>query len=208
MSDETQNEKIRTPLILDQSPKNTKGTQALPYELGTNTYEVYTNPKNPFLGRILSNEVPPLDRDPQKTKNLFQEIGNKEGYCKNFLGSGNPHLKRKVTSSPKHSSICKGYEGEPSLREDLNRLQTSIEAFFSHTLARLKEDQNMLPQLVNNLLPLFVEHQIRIRIFPAYCQFQSFEQFIDTLELISEDFEIENFELFCSALFGYYSQQG
>ena len=27
------------------------------------------------------------------------------------------------------------------------------------------------------------------------------------LEKINEDFEIENFELFCSALFGFYSQQ-
>ena len=53
-----------------------------------------------------------------------------------------------------------------------------------------------------------VENQIRIRIFPAYRQFQSFEQFLDTLEQIREDVEIENFELFCSALFGYYSQQG
>lgn len=87
------------------------------------------------------------------------------------------------------------------------RLQTAIEAFFHHVLALLREDPNQLATLVNDLLPLFLKFEIRIRIYPAYRQFSGFETFLETLEKINEDFEIENFELFCSALFGFYSQQ-
>ena len=46
-------------MILEQNPRNIKGAQALPYEFGRETYEVYSNPKNPFLGRILGGEIPP-----------------------------------------------------------------------------------------------------------------------------------------------------
>ncbi|MDP6730066.1 MAG: hypothetical protein QF675_08830, partial [SAR324 cluster bacterium] len=77
-----------------------------------------------------------------------------------------------------------------------------------HVLNRLKEDPNQLASLVNEMVPMFLKHEVRVRIYPAYRQFQGFEQFLETLEKINEDFEIENFELFCSALFGFYSQQG
>ena len=53
MTEESPRDKQKTPLILEQNPRNIKGAQALPYEFGRETYEVYSNPKNPFLGRIL-----------------------------------------------------------------------------------------------------------------------------------------------------------
>ena len=55
MSKETQRKKPITPLILEQSPRNIKGTRPLPYENESETYDVYRNSKNPFLERILTN---------------------------------------------------------------------------------------------------------------------------------------------------------
>jgi len=208
LTDESSKEKQKTPLILEQNPRNIKGTQALPYEFGREIYEVYSNQKNPFLGRILGSEVPPLDLDPKKAGALVQEIGTDQGYRVHFPGSGSAHQKRKVTKGSSVPTKGKGYEQQAHLPENQVRLQTAIEAFFHHVLNRLKEEPNQLASLVNEMVPMFLKHEVRVRIYPAYRQFQGFEQFLETLEKINEDFEIENFELFCSALFGFYSQQG
>ena len=37
------------PLVIKQTPKYTKGTKSLPYEFGAETYNVYSNLKNPFM---------------------------------------------------------------------------------------------------------------------------------------------------------------
>ena len=208
MDEETQKKTGVTPLILEQSPRNIKGTRPLPYEFESETYEVYRNPKNPFLKRILSRGAPPLDEEKGNASSLFQEMESFEEYGPNLPGRSSPHRKRKVASGPKGSKKNAAYDSELFLPEDRSRLQLGIEAFFMHTLSTLKEDSNLLPKLVNDLIPLFLRHEVFVRVFPAYRQFQSFEQFLDTLEQISEDVEIENFELFCSALFGYYSQMG
>ena len=208
LNNESSKEKQKTHLILEQNPKNIKGTQALPYEFGRDIYEVYSNPKNPFLGRILGGEVSSLDLDPKKAGALVKEIITEQRYRVHFPGSGSAHQKRKIARGTTLRSHCKGYKKNPVLPENQIRLQTAIEAFFYHSLNLLKEDPNRLAQLVNDLLPLFVKHEVRIRIYPSYRQFSGFEQFLDTLEKITEDFEIENLEIFFSALFGFYSQQG
>ena len=208
MNNESSKEKQKTPLILEQNPKNIKGTQALPYEFGREIYEVYSNPKNPFLGRILGREVSSLNLDPKKAGALVQDISAEQGYRVHFPGSGSAHQKRKIARGTTVQAHGKGYQKNPVLPENQIRLQTAIEAFFHYALNRLKEDPNQLARLVNDLLPLFVKHEVRVRIYPSYRQFSGFEQFLDTLEKITEDFEIENLELFCSALFGFYSQQG
>ena len=98
MTEESPRDKQKTPLILEQNPRNIKGAQALPYEFGRETYEVYSNPKNPFLGRILGGEIPPLELDAKQAGALLQEIGSEQGYRVNFPGAGSAHQKRKATS--------------------------------------------------------------------------------------------------------------
>ena len=80
MTEESPRDKQKTPLILEQNPRNIKGAQALPYEFGRETYEVYSNPKNPFLGRILGGEIPALELDAKQAGALLQEIGSEQGY--------------------------------------------------------------------------------------------------------------------------------
>ena len=59
------------PLILKQVPKNTKGTKSLPYDFGSETYDVYSNLKNPFMVGILAADTERIQLDPIKTQNLF-----------------------------------------------------------------------------------------------------------------------------------------
>lgn len=208
MSDEQGKDAKKTPLIVNQKPKNTKGTKPLQYEFGTDTYDVYRNPKNPFLGRILDTSPAESKIDPQHAHSLLQKVGGHEGYEPSFPGAGAPHRKRKLVSTGNSSGSRNGYRPESILPQDDRKLQNNIGNFFQYALCKLKDDSKNLPELVNELLPLFLEHKIRVCIYPAYRQFQSFEEMFQTLEKISEDTEIENFELFCSALFGYYSQMG
>ncbi|SVC25131.1 uncharacterized protein METZ01_LOCUS277985 [marine metagenome] len=133
------------------------------------------------------------------------------------------HKKRKVTSAvqrsaeekekkPKASEIMmKGASSEylpkEKLKEDKLKLSVYIENFFDHLLKRLGEHPGELPTIINELVPLFVEHKIRIRFYKAFHQIRNLPELIKTLKKISDDCELENFELFCSALFVFYSSK-
>lgn len=196
----------KTPLILNQKPKNTKGTKPLPYQFGTETYDVYSNLKNPFLERILDTSAGDTKTDPQRAQTLLQQIGEHEGYQPLYPGTGAPHRKRKLAFTEHPPGTGNGYNPVTALPQDDRKLQNHIGSFFQYVLKKLEAGPGTLPGLVNELLPLFLEHKIRVSIYPVYRRFQGFEEMLHTLEQISEDTEIENFELFCGALFGYYSQ--
>jgi hypothetical protein len=117
VTEESPRDKQKTPLILEQNSRNIKGTQALPYEFGRETYEVYSNPKNPFLGRILGGEMPPLELDAKQAGALLREIGSEQGYRVNFPGAGSAHQKRKVTSGKASSKKGNRYQEIPILPE-------------------------------------------------------------------------------------------
>ena len=63
-----------TPIILEQKPQNTKGTRILPYRFGTPIYNTYTNPKNPFLRRILSSETQATNIPLKQVESLFRHL--------------------------------------------------------------------------------------------------------------------------------------
>ena len=96
---------------------------------------------------------------------------------------------------------------DEKLKEDKRKLEVYIQSFFSHFLKRLGEEPGELPVIINELVPFFVEHQIRIRFYEAFRQIRAVEDLITTLEKISSDNELENFELFCSAIFVFYCSQ-
>ena len=83
-----------------------------------------------------------------------------------------------------------------------------MQGFFTQVLKRLGEEPGGLAVIINELVPLFVEHQIRVRFYDAFRQIRNMDDLRITLKKISNDSELENFELFCSALFIFYSSQG
>ena len=99
------------------------------------------------------------------------------------------------------------YLPREKLKENKRKLDVYIQGFFYHVLKRLSEDSGELAQIINEIVPLLVEHQIRVRFYQAFCQIRSSGDLNTTLEKISKDVELENFELFCSALFVFYSSQ-
>ena len=221
--DESATTVVLQPLILKQNSHNTKGTQALPYDFGAETYDVYSNLKNPFMVGILASDTERIQLDPIKTQNLFQQIEKNSTYTLEYPLNISAHRKRKLTSNQQVSSAERNktttveegklktasmeYLPREKLKEDKRKLQVYIQSFFSHFLKRLREEPGELPVIINELVPLFVEHHIRIRFYEAFRQLHSMEDLITTIEKISSDFELENFELFCSAIFVFYSSQ-
>ena len=211
------------PLIIKQSPSIPKGTKSLPYNVGSETYSVYSNLNNPFMVGILNSDTDTIQLDPIKTQSLFQQMEKKSTYSIDYPLNISAHKKRKITSPIKRSAEEKEknltasemmlkdasteYLSKEKLKEDKRRLSAYIEIFFDHLLKRLGEHPGELPAIINELVPLFVENKIRIRFYKAFHQIRNLPELIKTLKNISYDCEIENFELFCSALFVFYSSK-
>ena len=221
--DESTQTVVLQPLILKQTSHNTKGTQARPYEFGAETYDVYSNLKNPFMVGILATDADRIQLDPINTQKLFQQIEKDSTYTLEYPLNISAHRKRKL-SSTQELSLAGGsktatvreeklkiasmeYLPREKLKEDKRKLEVYIQSFFSHFLKRLGEEPGGLPVIINELVPFFVEHQIRIRFYEAFRQIHAMEDLITTLEKISSDNELENFELFCSAIFVFYCSQ-
>jgi len=209
------------PLILKQDSKNTKGIKSMPYDFGAETYDVYSNPKNPFMVGILTAGTERIQLDPIKTQSLFHQYEKKSPYTLEFSQNISSHRKRKLGSFQKLSSgesdvekkisdsklktVSSEYLPRQKLKEDKRKLQAYMQGFFTQVLKRLSEEPGGLAAIINDLVPLFVQHQIRVRFFEAFRQIRSMEDLRITLKKISNDLELENFELFCSALFTFYS---
>ena len=222
---ETVNSVPLQPLILKQNPKNIKGTKSLPYDFGAETYDVYSNPKNPFMVGILAAETDKIQLDPIKAQSLFQQLEKKSPYSLDYPLNISAHRKRKLSSATQPFSADADSETETAgserkleiasseylprekLKENKRKLDVYIQGFFCNVLKRISEDPGELAQIINEIVPLFVEHQIRVRFYQAFSQIRSNDDLNTTLEKISKDVELENFELFCSALFVFYSSQ-
>ena len=211
------------PLIIKQAPRNPKGTKSLPYFFGSETYNVYSNLNNPFMVGILNSDTDSIQLDPTKTQSLFQQMEKESTYSIEYPLNIPAHKKRKITSAIKRSAEEKEknlraselmlkdasseYLPKEKLKEDKRRLSVYIEGFFDNLLKRLREHPGELPVIINELVPLFVEHKIKIRFYKAFLQIRNLPELIKTLKKISDDCELENFELFCSALFVFYSSK-
>ena len=221
--DETSQTNSMQPLIIKQAPINHKGTKSLPYNFGSETYNVYSNLNNPFMVGILNSETDTIELDPLKTQSLFQQMEKGSTYSIDYPLNISAHKKRKITSAIQRSAEEKEknflanemlikdasseYLPKEKLKEDKRRLSAYIESFFDQLLTRLGENPGELPAIINELVPMFVENKIRIRFYKAFHQIRNIPELIRTLKKISDDCELENFELFCSALFVFYSSK-
>ena len=222
-SDESNDSITLQPLLLKQVNKNTKGTKSLPYEFGTETYEVYINQKNPFMVGILTSDTDRIKLDPINTQNFFQQFEKSSTYSIEYPLNISAHRKRKVSLPQKKipeeknqenlirnikvNDVPQEYLPKEKLKENKIKLQTYIQSFCNHFLKRIKDNHDEFATIINEMVPLFVKHQIRIRFYEAFRQITTIDDLISTLEKICNDFELENFELFCSALFVFYSSQ-
>ncbi|MBF0287156.1 MAG: hypothetical protein HQM14_05000 [SAR324 cluster bacterium] len=194
------------PLILQQNKNKVSGKKPCPYQFGADIYEQYANRQNPFIDRVLSAQQTPSQLAPEKVQALFQYLQGQGQYQLGLPTKRSPHHKRKVVDQKEPAEKKPMFSNVETLKEDSTKLKSAIDTFFQHVLGRLRYDADELSIIINELIPLFLEYQIQIKVYDAFRIFYSTEQFLETLTKISQDNELENFEFFCSALFGFYSQ--
>ncbi len=197
----------RVPLIVRQRPRNVgASSKPVPYQPPADTYDLFSNPKSPFLQRLVTAPTEQTKLSSEKLQSLFEKNAGERWLLSTCL-SLCKRCARKTTHRSRNCAwqISNLWESLDSF-EAPQRLQQFVQLFMEQVLSDLKEDPFSLTKLVQDLATLFEEQEIRIRVYDAYRTFRSFDQLLDTLTRISEDTEIENFELFCSALVGFYSQ--
>lgn len=195
----------KMPLIVSQNQKKDSNSKPLPYEAGKETYQRFENTKNPFEGRSLNTDTPQSKLPSQSLKNLLHVLRERQEYRVAPQAEDLPHYKRRV-SQPRYPHGNPKFAKSTTLHQDQNRLEGYIKYFFQETLNQLEENPYSLPWVVNELVSLLQEQGLRIKVYDAYQQFHHWIQFMETLKALSQDPEQENFELFCSALIGFYSQ--
>ncbi|MGK5093855.1 hypothetical protein WDW89_17810 [Deltaproteobacteria bacterium TL4] len=198
--------KTKGPLLLKQQQNKAKAMTPLPYDFDSDVYEVFSNVKNPFLSRILSPESEPAKLKAQQVRAFFQYLQKEPQYQLDFPTKNIPHRRRKIVENTLSPAPKKEYKATPLIKENKQNLRRFIQLFFKIIIQKLDEDPAQLAVIINEIVPLLLEQGLKIKIYDAYRQFPNWESFIATLHRISQDAEIENFELFCSALFGVYSQ--
>ena len=197
----------RVPLIVRQRPRNLgASSKPVPYQPPADTYDLFSNPKSPFLQRSVTAPTEQTKLSSEKLQSLFEKMQEKGGsYRLAYPSAKGAHEKRRIApgtvpgKSPTYGNHLDSFEAP-------QRLQHFVQLFMEQVLSDLKENPFSLTKLVQDLATLLEDQEIRIRVYDAYRTFKSFDQLLDTLTRISEDTEIENFELFCSALVGFYSQ--
>lgn len=197
--------KKKMPLIVKQNTQKKTANKPLPYQVHQETYEVYQNINNPFEERDLLGNPKSSQKSSQQVQELFQYFAQQKSYHIAYSEESSPYSKRKISQpiqriTPKNNFLA------AKKQENVQKLPKLIQLFFKHVLQKLKEEPQHFAYIVNELVFLLQEYEIKIKIYDAYRTFTHWDQFIDTLEKISNDNEIENFELFCSAIFGFYSQ--
>ena len=197
--------KKKMPLIVTQNTQKKTANKPLPYQVPQETYEVYQNTNNPFEERDLLGNPKSNQKSSQQVQELFQYFAQQKSYHIAYPEESSPYSKRKI-SQPIQRIVTKSNFPTAKKQENVQKLPKLIQLFFKHVLQKLKEEPQHFAYIVNELVFLLQEYEIKIKIYDAYRTFSHWDQFIDTLEKISNDNEIENFELFCSAIFGFYSQ--
>ena len=167
-------------------------------------YHLQKNTHNPYLKRAIAPEKGKLERSPAELSRLVNVLGSNGAYEIAPTNRNTPYAKRKLEHPPPPPSAKPTYQGTEKLSGDLQKLPWHINDFFRTILDRLRANPREFDDVVHDLLLLFKEENIRIKIYDAYSSFVDWDDLLDTLEEISQYPSPETFDLFCSALFAYY----
>ena len=200
----TNSDSLLPPILKNRKKPSSK--QTIPsYEFGSTSYEQYNNENSIFLERknALVNQEAKLTSE--EAQQLLKMLADSGYLLATAYGADSPYEKRKVSvASPSVRQPI--FLPTKRLPENSAKLRQMIRLFFHHVLTRLHDDANQIYWIVNEIAPMLKKNGIRIKIYTAFQMFQTFDAFLETLESLTFDDEIENFEFFCSALFGFYSQ--
>ena len=167
-------------------------------------YILQKNTHNPYLKRAIAPEKGELDRTQAELSKLATVLTNETGYDIGPVNRNPPFAKREMKHPAPAPSTHPAYQNTEKLSGDNQKLPWLVNEFFTSILERLRKNPRNFDQVVLELLTLFHQKNVRIKIYDAYSVFEDWDDLMATLEEIRQYPSAETFDLFCSALFAYY----
>ena len=167
-------------------------------------YHLQKNTRNPYLQRTIAPQTPQRKKSGEELDKLGQMISGRAGYELAPSNLVTAHLRRELSHPSPPPALRGEYLDPEKLTGDTYKLPWLIHDFFHSILSRLKENPAQFDAVVEELVALFHDNNIRIRLYEAYHTFRDWSHLMDTLEEVSQYPSPETFDLFCSALLTYY----
>ena len=185
------------PCSIDCSTTATQGwsfKQASTLSTAAETYDLFSNPKSPFLQRLVTAPTEQTKLSSEKLESLLKK-------CRREVAPIDWLIPLQKVRTKNGASLLNFAWQISNLWKSIGFLWSSTTTAFCPVVYGTgalwsKED----PFIWLNWFKIYhtlEEQEIRIRVYDVYRTFRSFDQLLDTLTRISEDTEIENFELFC-----------
>lgn len=167
-------------------------------------YHLRKNTRNPYLKRAIAPAAAKTERSPADLTRLLGVMTGPAEYRAGPANRHEPFSRRSLHHPAPPPAAKKGYQEPEKLAGDIFKLPWLINEFFQSVLLRLRRDPWNFEAVVNELLAMFRENNVNIRLYEAYYSFRDWEQLMETLEEIGQYPAPETFDLFCSALLTYY----
>ena len=167
-------------------------------------YTLFRNTQNPFLRRAVTPSPRPSGRSSGELSRLVQFFGDQKRYQAGPANRGEPYRRRALKHPAPAPTHAPSYAEPARLLGDTQHLPLLVDEFFRATLDRLRADPQDFAAVVQELVELFRQHGITLRIYEAYHALQDWNDLMDTLAEIAQYPSVETFDLFCSALLAYH----
>ncbi len=173
-------------------------------------YTLFKNTRNPYLKRAIAPETQAsgktagAGRSEGELSRLVQFFADPKRYQVAPKNLGEPFQRRQLKHPPPAPGSKGTYAEARRLPGDPVQLPFLVEEFFGSILSRLRADPQVFDDVVQELIALFQEHGITLRIYEAYHALEDWDDLMETLEEIARYPSVETFDLFCSALLAYH----
>ena len=172
---------------------------------GDEIYRGFRNSRNPFLQRLIAPPLEKMTRPERELARLFRFIASRPGYLVSPVNQDVPIAKRGLQHPQPPPAIAATFLKPEQLKGNMQRLPWMIVMFFQSVLDRLRRNPSNFRKVVEDLRQQFREDGLPIPLYEAYQNFEDWTDLMDTLEEIARYPAPETFDLFCGALFTYYS---
>jgi len=167
-------------------------------------YTLFKNTQNPFLKRAITPSPRPGTRTPGELTRLVQFFGEQKSYHAGPANRAEPFRRRKLKHPAPPTARQTRYLEATRMPGDVQKLPFLVDDFFRSILDRLRADPQSFATVVQELVALFREHGITLRIYEAYHALEDWDDLLETLAEIARYPSVETFDLFCSALLAYH----
>lgn len=167
-------------------------------------YHLQQNTRNPYLQRAIAPTARKLERSPEELQKLVRVFSDQEGYEVAPSNQDTPYYRRTLSHPAPPPATQPRYLDPNAMPGDTYKLPWLINDFFKGVLSRLRANPGEFATIVEELVDLFNENRITIKLYEAYQTFRDWDHLMETLEEVARYPSPETFDLFCSALFSYY----